>query len=117
MTNLYDPIVLGDMKLGNRVFVEDIVDEASQVGRKGELFRRLRSAWQGIYVANGGYDAGPTQAILARHSWRLPFRAGTRDAPSKGPDPGPSVFHRKTSGHRDPAVHQDLFAGHEGAVL
>jgi N-ethylmaleimide reductase len=35
--------------------VEDTIDEASPV--KANFFRDLRSAWKGIYVANGGYDA------------------------------------------------------------
>jgi N-ethylmaleimide reductase len=35
--------------------VEDTIDDASPV--KADFFRQLRSAWKGIYVANGGYDA------------------------------------------------------------
>jgi N-ethylmaleimide reductase len=35
--------------------VEDTIDEALPV--KANFFRRLRSAWKGIYVANVGYDA------------------------------------------------------------
>ena len=35
--------------------VEDSIEEASPV--KANFFRRLRSAWKGIYVANVGYDA------------------------------------------------------------
>jgi N-ethylmaleimide reductase len=35
--------------------VEDIIDGASQIN--ADFFRRLRSAWKGIYIANGGYDA------------------------------------------------------------
>ena len=30
---------------------------ASPIEHKADFFRRLRSAWKGIYVANGGYDA------------------------------------------------------------
>jgi N-ethylmaleimide reductase len=35
--------------------VQETIDEASPV--EGDFFQRLRSAWSGIYVANGGYDA------------------------------------------------------------
>ena len=33
------------------------MEDAIPVDRKADFFRRLRSAWKGIYVANGGYDA------------------------------------------------------------
>jgi len=47
--------VLNGHRLGYLHVVEDTIDEASPV--KANFFRRLRSAWKGIYVANGGYDA------------------------------------------------------------
>jgi N-ethylmaleimide reductase len=34
-----------------------VVQDAMPVDLKADFFRRLRSAWKGIYVANGGYDA------------------------------------------------------------
>jgi N-ethylmaleimide reductase len=34
-----------------------VVEDAIPVDCKADFFRRLRSAWKGIYVANGGYDA------------------------------------------------------------
>jgi N-ethylmaleimide reductase len=34
-----------------------VVEDAIPVYCKADFFRRLRSAWKGIYVANGGYDA------------------------------------------------------------
>jgi N-ethylmaleimide reductase len=47
--------VLNGHRLGYLHVVEDPIDEASSV--KADFFRSLRSAWMGIYVANGGYDA------------------------------------------------------------
>jgi N-ethylmaleimide reductase len=47
--------VLNAYRPGYLHVVEDIIDEASPV--KADFFRRLRSAWKGIYVANLGYDA------------------------------------------------------------
>ncbi len=43
--------------------VEDTINEATPV--KANFFRRLRSAWKGIYVANGGYDAERGERALA----------------------------------------------------
>lgn len=34
-----------------------VVEDPIPADRKADFFRRLRSAWKGIYVANGGYDA------------------------------------------------------------
>jgi N-ethylmaleimide reductase len=47
--------VLNRYRPGYLHMVEDTIGEASPV--KAHFFRRLRSAWKGIYVANGGYDA------------------------------------------------------------
>jgi len=47
--------VLNGYRPGYLHVVEDTIDEASPVA--ADFFRRLRSAWKGIYVANGGYDA------------------------------------------------------------
>ena len=48
--------VLNGYQAGYLHVVEDPINEASPV--EADFFRRLRSAWKGIYVANGGYDAG-----------------------------------------------------------
>jgi N-ethylmaleimide reductase len=47
--------VLNGYRTGYLHVVEDAIDGAFQV--KANFFRRLRSAWEGIYLANGGYDA------------------------------------------------------------
>ena len=49
--------VLNGYQPGYLHVVEDTIDPASPVEHKADFFRRLRSAWKGIYVANGGYDA------------------------------------------------------------
>ena len=49
--------VLNGHRPGYLHVVEDAIDEASPIGHKADFYRRLRSAWKGIYVANGGYDA------------------------------------------------------------
>jgi len=49
--------VLNGYRPGYLHVVEDAIDEESPVDRETDFFRRLRSAWKGIYVANGGYDA------------------------------------------------------------
>jgi N-ethylmaleimide reductase len=49
--------VLNGYRPGYLHVVEDAIDEAGPVDDKVNFFRRLRSAWKGIYVANGGYDA------------------------------------------------------------
>lgn len=58
--------VLNGHRPGYLHVVEDTIDEASPVDPKADFSRRLRSAWKGIYVANGGYDAERGEhAILA----------------------------------------------------
>lgn len=47
--------VLDEHRLGYLHVVEDAIDDTSPV--KADFFRRLRAAWKGIYIANGGYDA------------------------------------------------------------
>ncbi len=42
---------------GHRVGYLHVVEDAIPVDLKAHFFRRLRSAWKGLYVANGGYDA------------------------------------------------------------
>jgi N-ethylmaleimide reductase len=49
--------VLNGYRPGYLHVVEDTIDEALPIDRKADFYRRLRSAWRGIYVANGGYDA------------------------------------------------------------
>jgi N-ethylmaleimide reductase len=49
--------VLNGYQPGYLHVVEDTIDEASPIERKADFYRRLRSAWKGIYVANAGYDA------------------------------------------------------------
>ncbi|HTP67456.1 MAG TPA: hypothetical protein VMJ35_00995 [Dongiaceae bacterium] len=34
-----------------------VVEDTTPADRNGDFYRRLRSAWKGTYVANGGYDA------------------------------------------------------------
>jgi N-ethylmaleimide reductase len=45
-----------DVLNGHRVGYLHVVEDAFPVELKADFFGRLRSAWQGIYVANGGYD-------------------------------------------------------------
>jgi N-ethylmaleimide reductase len=45
-----------DVLNGHRPGYLHVVEEAVPVDGKADFFRRLRSAWKGIYVANGGYD-------------------------------------------------------------
>jgi N-ethylmaleimide reductase len=45
--------LLNGHRLGYLHVVEDIIP----VDRRADFFQPLRSAWKGIYVANGGYDA------------------------------------------------------------
>ena len=49
--------VLNGHRPGYLHVVEDTIDDASPADGKADFYRRLRSAWKGIYVANGGYDA------------------------------------------------------------
>lgn len=46
-----------DVLNGYRPGYLHVVEDAIPVDLKADFFRRLRSAWKGIYVANGGYDA------------------------------------------------------------
>ena len=46
-----------DVLNGHRPGYLHVVEDAIPVDCKADFFRRLRSAWKGIYVANGGYDA------------------------------------------------------------
>jgi N-ethylmaleimide reductase len=52
-----------------------VVEDPIPVDRKADFFRRLRSAWKGIYVANGGYDAERGERALSE---------GTADAVAYG---------------------------------
>src|SRR5271165_3839820 len=58
--------VLNGHRPGYLHVVEDTIDEALPV--KADFFRRLRSAWKGIYVANGGYDAERGERAVADRS-------------------------------------------------
>jgi len=49
--------VLNGYRPGYLHVVEDAVGESFPLDRKADFFRRLRSEWKGIYIANGGYDA------------------------------------------------------------
>lgn len=49
--------VLNGYQPGYLHVVEDAIDDASPIDHKADFYARLRSAWKGIYVANGGYDA------------------------------------------------------------
>jgi len=42
---------------GHRPEYLHVIEDTIPADQKVDFFRRLRSAWQGIYVANGGYDA------------------------------------------------------------
>ena len=46
-----------DVLNGHRPGSLHVVEDTIPVDRKADFFRRLRSAWKGIYVANGGYDS------------------------------------------------------------
>ena len=46
-----------DVLNGHRPGYLHVVEDAIPVDCKADFFRRLRSAWKGIYVANGEYDA------------------------------------------------------------
>ena len=48
---------VADVLNGHRPGYLHVVEDAIPVDSKADFFRRLRSAWKGIYVANGGYDA------------------------------------------------------------
>jgi N-ethylmaleimide reductase len=42
---------------GHRPGYVHAVEDTIPANQKGDFFQRLRSAWKGSYVANGGYDA------------------------------------------------------------
>ena len=46
-----------DVLNGHRPGYLHVVEDALPAGCEAEFFRRLRPAWKGLYVANGGYDA------------------------------------------------------------
>lgn len=46
-----------DVLNGHRPGYLHVVEDAIPVDCKADFFRRLRTAWKGLYVANGGYDA------------------------------------------------------------
>lgn len=88
--------MLNEHQLGYLHVVEDTIP----VDLSADFFRRLRSAWKGIYVANGGYDAergeravsdGSVDAVaygrLFLANPDLPIRLSHR-APLNEPDTG-----------------------------
>ena len=60
--------VLNGYQAGYLHVVEDAVDQASPVKHKSDFYRRLRSAWKGLYVANAGYDAGRGERAITNGS-------------------------------------------------
>jgi N-ethylmaleimide reductase len=60
---------------GQRPGYLHVVEDAIPDGQKADFFRRLRSAWKGIYIANGGYDAERGERALSN---------GTADAVAYG---------------------------------
>lgn len=54
-----------DVLNGHRPGYLHVVEDAIPVGCKTDFFRRLRSAWKGIYVANGGYDAERGERVVS----------------------------------------------------
>lgn len=42
-----------------------VVEDTIPVDQKADFFGRLRTAWKGIYVANGGYDAEQGERAVA----------------------------------------------------
>ena len=57
--------VLNGYKTGYLHVVEDPIDPASPIEHKADFYRRLRSAWKGLYVANAGYDAERGERAVA----------------------------------------------------
>ena len=55
--------VLNGYRSGYLHVVEDPIDEVTPV--KADFYQCLRSAWEGIYVANGGYDAERGERAVA----------------------------------------------------
>ena len=64
-----------DVLNGYRPEYLHVVEDTIPVDRKADFFRRLRSAWKGIYVANGGYDAERGESAVS---------AGSADAVAYG---------------------------------
>jgi N-ethylmaleimide reductase len=52
-----------------------VVEDPIPASQNGSFFHRLRSAWKGIYVANGGYNAERGERALSE---------GTADAVAYG---------------------------------
>jgi N-ethylmaleimide reductase len=46
-----------DVLNGHRPGYLHVVEDTIPVDQKADFYRRLRSEWKGIYIANGGYDA------------------------------------------------------------
>jgi len=57
--------VLNDLRLGYLHVVEASPGEAPANQRLADLFKRLRGAWRGVYIANGGYDAARGELAVA----------------------------------------------------
>jgi N-ethylmaleimide reductase len=57
--------VLNGYNTGYLHIVEDPIDAASPIEHKADFYRRLRSAWKGLYVANAGYDAERGERAVA----------------------------------------------------
>jgi N-ethylmaleimide reductase len=57
--------VLNGYNTGYLHVVEDPIDAASPIEHKADFYRRLRSAWKGLYVANAGYDAERGERAVA----------------------------------------------------
>jgi N-ethylmaleimide reductase len=64
-----------DLLNGQRPGYLHVVEDTIPADGKADFFRRLRSAWKGVYVANGGYDAERGERALLE---------GTADAVAYG---------------------------------
>ena len=54
-----------DVLNGHRPGYLHVVEDTIPVDHKADFFRRLGSAWQGIYVANGGYDGERGERVVS----------------------------------------------------
>src|SRR5271169_2947443 len=54
-----------DVLNGHRPEYLHVVEDTIPADCKADFFRRLRSAWKGIYVANGGYDAERGERVVS----------------------------------------------------
>ena len=54
-----------DVLNGHRPGYLHVVEDTIPVDQKADFFGRLRTAWKGIYVANGGYDAERGERAVA----------------------------------------------------